>query len=119
MDADREHRANDTIGVRAIGLKRPARVHHDVRFHRAQLCFDITVANWFGVTAPAQTPSAVVNRIAAEIAAAVAAPDVLAQLRAIGLDAYPPMSPTDFEKFIGAESTSWGGVIRRANIRLD
>lgn len=80
---------------------------------------DITVANWFGLTAPAGTPPAIVNRIAAEVAAAVKAPEVLSQLRAIGLDAAAPTVPADFDKFIAAESTSWGNVIRSANIRLD
>jgi tripartite-type tricarboxylate transporter receptor subunit TctC len=80
---------------------------------------DITVANWFGVVAPAQSPDAIVNKLSTEIAALMKSPEVLAQFRALGLDASPAMSPADFEKFIKSESLSWGGVIKRANVRLD
>lgn len=79
----------------------------------------VVVANWFGIVAPAQTPDAIVAKLSTEIAALVKSPEVLAQFRALGLDAAPAMSPAEFEKFMKNESASWGGVIKRANIRLD
>ena len=42
-----------------------------------------------------------------------------AALKKIGLDVFPAMSPAEFEKFLEAEMTRWGGVIRGAGIKAE
>ena len=78
--------------------------------------FDIDIANWFGIVAPAKVPPAVAQRLAAEVAAVLASADTRAMLQKLGVDAYPSMSPSEFEKFLESEMTRWGSVIRRLNI---
>lgn len=74
-------------------------------------------ANWFGLVAPAGVPAEVPRRLAAEVAAIIASADAQAALRRIGLDVFPPTSPSEFQRFIEAETPRWGEVIRNANIR--
>ncbi len=76
-------------------------------------------ANWFGLVAPVNVPPAVVQRLAADTAAVLKSPDTRAMLQKLGVDVYPAMSPQEFQKFIAAEMTRWGGVIRSANIKAD
>jgi tripartite-type tricarboxylate transporter receptor subunit TctC len=74
-------------------------------------------ANWFGLVAPSGVPAEVPRRLAAEMAVVLASADAQAALRRIGLDVFPPTSPADFQRFIEAETSRWGAVIRNANIR--
>lgn len=76
-------------------------------------------ANWFGLVAPANLPPAIAQRLATEIAAVLKSTDTHAMLQKIGLDVYPAMSPPEFQKFLEAEMTRWGGVIRSANIKTE
>jgi tripartite-type tricarboxylate transporter receptor subunit TctC len=81
--------------------------------------FDMNFANWFGLVAPAGSPAAAVQRLAAESTAALKSPDTQAALKKIGLDVFPAMSPAEFEKFLQAEMTRWGSVIRGAGIKAE
>ncbi len=81
--------------------------------------FEMNFANWFGLVAPAGSPAAAVQRLAAESTAALKSADTQAALKKIGLDVFPAMSPAEFEKFLEAEMTRWGGVIRGAGIKAE
>lgn len=76
------------------------------------------VANWFGIMVPAKTPAAVVQRLVEDIVAVVKSPEVQAQLRAAGVEAFP-LSQDEFRQFVSTEVVRWGEVINRANIRLE
>lgn len=79
---------------------------------------DLTVVTWHGLFAPRATPEAVVQRIAAAVAAARASPALREGLARAGSD-LPPHGPAEAEAHIRAESATWQGVIRAAGIRLD
>lgn len=81
--------------------------------------FDMNFANWFGLVVPAGSPAAAVQRLAAETATALKSADTQAALKKIGLDIFPAMSPAEFEKFLQAEMTRWGDVIRGAGIKAE
>ncbi|HEX9431244.1 MAG TPA: tripartite tricarboxylate transporter substrate binding protein [Burkholderiales bacterium] len=81
--------------------------------------FEMNFANWFGLVAPAGSPAAAVQRLAAESTAALKSAETQAALKKIGLDVFPAMSPAEFEKFLEAEMTRWGGVIRGAGIKAE
>ncbi|MGE3927093.1 MAG: Bug family tripartite tricarboxylate transporter substrate binding protein, partial [Lautropia sp.] len=78
---------------------------------------DMNFANWFGIVAPAGIPAAVAQRLAGDVAAALQAPETQAQLRKLGLDTHPAMSPADYAGFLAAERTRWGQVIRAAGLK--
>jgi tripartite-type tricarboxylate transporter receptor subunit TctC len=81
--------------------------------------FDMNFANFFGLVAPAGTPAAATQRLAAESAAALKTPETQAALKKLGLDVYPATSPAEFQKFLEAELVRWGGVIRGAGLKAE
>jgi tripartite-type tricarboxylate transporter receptor subunit TctC len=73
---------------------------------------------WFGLVGPAGTPKAVVDRINAEMKRAVANPEFVKQLEAIGLE--PASStPAEFHDMIRAELKRWTQVIKEAGITAE
>ncbi|MEJ8836609.1 Bug family tripartite tricarboxylate transporter substrate binding protein [Ramlibacter sp. AN1133] len=73
---------------------------------------------WFGVVAPAGTPPAIVQRLNAEITAALKDEQIAASMRNLGVEPAPGR-PEAFEAYIRSETQKWGKVIRQASIRID
>jgi tripartite-type tricarboxylate transporter receptor subunit TctC len=73
---------------------------------------------WFGLMAPAGTPRPVIDWLNAEARKAFTSTDLKARLEAQGLT-LPLGSPEDFAKHIVAETTRWGAVIRKVNVRME
>lgn len=73
---------------------------------------------WFGVVAPAGTPAPVINRLNAEITAALNDPAIQASMRNLGVEP-APTRPEAFEAYIRSETQKWAKVIRQANIKID
>jgi tripartite-type tricarboxylate transporter receptor subunit TctC len=78
----------------------------------------IDVPSWYGVMVPAATPDALVGRMQASIAGALAQAPVCDKLIGQGLT---PVGnkPDDFGAQIKRETTVWAAVIREANIKAD
>ncbi|HEY0825675.1 MAG TPA: tripartite tricarboxylate transporter substrate binding protein [Ramlibacter sp.] len=72
---------------------------------------------WFGVVAPAGTPAAVVNRLNAEITAALNDEQIRTSMRNLGVEP-APTRPEAFEAYIRSETAKWGKVIRQASIKI-
>jgi tripartite-type tricarboxylate transporter receptor subunit TctC len=71
---------------------------------------------WFGLAVRAGTPDAIVRRLHAEAAKALAAPALRERL--VGLGATPTAStPEEFTAFIQAESARWGKLVRTLGIK--
>ena len=76
------------------------------------------VSSWFGLMAPAQTPDAVVQKINLAVAKALAKPEL--QKRLLDLGANPePMTVAQFDSFVKKEVTTWGAVVKQANVQAD
>jgi len=71
--------------------------------------------NWFGLVAPAGTPAAIVDRLNAATARAVAAPDVRERYAALNLD---PVSstPQEYAAYLRAEVGRWRKVVTSAKL---
>jgi tripartite-type tricarboxylate transporter receptor subunit TctC len=76
--------------------------------------FDSTL--WYGVWAPAGTPDAVVDKIAKDIARALAAPDVRERLAKLSAETMS-MTPAEFAHFVRSEAESVARVVRAAGIK--
>jgi tripartite-type tricarboxylate transporter receptor subunit TctC len=74
--------------------------------------------SWYGVLAPAQTPRTIIDKLNAEIAKAVKAPDLRDRLQSEG--AIPVgNSPEQFAAFIQRELARWAKVIKDAGIKVE
>ncbi|WP_137175692.1 tripartite tricarboxylate transporter substrate binding protein [Massilia sp. HP4] len=71
--------------------------------------------SWNALAAPAKTPQPVIDRLAREINAAVADPDVKARLLALGIVAQGG-TPASTSKLLATDTAKWGAVIARAGI---
>jgi tripartite-type tricarboxylate transporter receptor subunit TctC len=73
---------------------------------------------WYAILAPKGTPKEIVDKLSRAIADVVNAPDVKAQLAALGNEAVGS-PPEAAEAYIAAEATRWEKVLRAANIRIE
>jgi len=71
---------------------------------------------WFGVGAPRNTPTDVVDRLSREINAGLADPKIKARLADQGGTVLPG-SPADFGKLIAEETEKWGKVVKFAGAK--
>jgi tripartite-type tricarboxylate transporter receptor subunit TctC len=75
-------------------------------------------SNWYGIGAPKNTPTEIVDKLNREINAALADPKLKARLADLG-GTVLALSPADFGKLIAEETEKWGKVIRAAGIRAE
>jgi tripartite-type tricarboxylate transporter receptor subunit TctC len=73
-------------------------------------------SNWFGVGAPKNTPSQIIDKLNEEINAGLADPKIKSQLASLGGTVLGG-SAADFAKLIAEEAAKWAKVIRAANIK--
>ena len=73
-------------------------------------------SSWFGIGAPRNTPTEIIDRLNGEINAGLASPTIKARLADLGGTPFPG-TPADFSKVIAEDTEKWGNVIRAANIK--
>jgi tripartite-type tricarboxylate transporter receptor subunit TctC len=74
------------------------------------------VRAWFGIGAPRNTPTDIIEKLNREINAGLADPNMKTRLADLGGTVLAG-SPADFGKLIADETEKWGKVIRAANIK--
>jgi len=103
--------------VRALGVtstKRSARLPDVPTIAEAGVPgFEVTV--WYGLCAPATTPKAVIDKVAADTLKVLAMPDVRQRLADQGVDA-EPIATAPFADFIKADTAKWAKVVKAAGI---
>ena len=77
---------------------------------------DFEAIQWYGVVAPARTPSAVVSLLNTEIGRALRTPALKARLDAEGAEAAPG-TPDAFGALIVAEIARWKPVIEQSHMQ--
>ena len=71
-----------------------------------------------GFLAPAGTSKAIINKLSAEINAALQLPDIRAKLEAAGIDIQGG-TPQDYAALIKFDLAKWGNVVKEAGIQPD
>ena len=74
-------------------------------------------STWYGVVAPRNTASAIIDSLNKEINAGLLDSKLKARFAELGAEVFSG-SPADFGMLIAAESDKWGKVIRAANIKV-
>lgn len=78
----------------------------------------VTSASWFGLAAPAGTPSAKIERLDKAMKDALASPQYQAGMTKIGNETFK-LNAEQTAAFIKAEAGKWSAVAKSANIQLD
>ena len=73
---------------------------------------------WFGLSVPAKTPPAVVERLQLEMDKLLKSPDVKARLTELGM-LTQNLGPRGFQAFLQAENKKWAPIIRSAQIKIE
>jgi tripartite-type tricarboxylate transporter receptor subunit TctC len=76
------------------------------------------VSVWYGVLAPAGTPSAVINRLHTEIVKIMKLPDITTRWATLGAE---PLSntPEQFAAFLRSDLVKWTKVVRDSGAKVD
>jgi tripartite-type tricarboxylate transporter receptor subunit TctC len=74
------------------------------------------VATWWGLSAPAKTPPAILARLHKETINALNSPDVRSRLEGLGAEIVGS-SPQQYEAFVRNEIAKWAKVIKAAGIK--
>jgi tripartite-type tricarboxylate transporter receptor subunit TctC len=75
-------------------------------------------SGWYGIGAPRNTPTEIVDKLNKEVNAALADPKIKTRLADLGGTVLAG-SPTDFGKLIADETEKWAKVIKSAGIKPD
>ena len=71
--------------------------------------------SWNGISAPASTPPAIVERLSGAVGAVMAHPELRGRLQDLGVSP-GANSPAEFKAFFAAEARRWSAVIDEARI---
>ncbi|MBQ0821460.1 tripartite tricarboxylate transporter substrate binding protein [Microvirga sp. HBU67558] len=73
-------------------------------------------SQWYGILVPAGTPKPIVDRLNAEIRAAMGAPEIAERLSLEGAEVWTT-TPDEFRRHIASEMARWGDLVKRAGIK--
>ena len=79
---------------------------------------DFDISGWFGLFAPARTPTAVVQRLNSELTMLLRADDLRERFKTFGIEPMPT-SPQELGQFLRAELGNYAGIVKRAGIKAD
>jgi tripartite-type tricarboxylate transporter receptor subunit TctC len=75
----------------------------------------LEVNSWYGLCAPTGTPAAILDKVHADLTAALRTPELQQRLRDVVVEV-APTSPQEFAEFMRAETARWARVIKAAGI---
>ena len=106
--------------LKALGVSAAKRVSFlpDVPPLATQGLSGFESVGWFGIVAPAGTPSDIVGKLNTAFVKALSDPAAIEKIRVLGAEP-APTSPDAFAKFIQSESAKWGKLIAEAGIKSE
>jgi tripartite-type tricarboxylate transporter receptor subunit TctC len=106
--------------LKALGVSAARRVSFlpEVPTLAEQGLSEFESVGWFGVVAPADTPSDIVKALNSAFVKALSDPAAIEKIRVLGAEP-KPTSAEGFAKFIQSESAKWGKLIAAAGIKAE
>jgi len=106
--------------LRVIGVGSPKRLASlpDVPTIAEQGYPGFETSQWYGLSAPAKTPPAIIQRLADEAAKAAKSAPVVERYKADDAEAVGS-TPKAYADFIAKEQARWKDVIQKANVKVD
>ena len=79
---------------------------------------DFDIASWYGIAAPAALPSAIRERLGAEVVAALNDPAIARRVRDYGAEPWP-LGPAQYDDFMRREMESWAPIVRASGAMVE
>ncbi len=76
------------------------------------------VTSWYGLFAPPGTPAPIIDKLNAEVAAILKAPDVVEKLAVMGAQA-APTTPEEFGRIVRSEIDRWAPVVKASGAAVN
>ena len=111
------HLRSGKVKALAVTSSTPTRLAPDLPT-LASLYPGFESVNWYAIFVPAATPAAIVNKLSAEIAAAIKSPEVRDFMLKEGADPVGS-TPQEFTTYFRSEVARYAEVIKAANIRVE
>ena len=112
------HIKSGKLRVLAVGASKRSSAMPDVPTVAEAGVPGYDVALWFGVIAPARTPTPIVDRLQREMSNILKLPDVRERLAFQGADPIGS-APAEFDAFIKSEIAKWAKVVKLAGLKVD
>jgi tripartite-type tricarboxylate transporter receptor subunit TctC len=112
------HVKSGKLRVIAVGAARRLHSLPEVQTVAEQGYPGFETTQWYGINAPAKTPEAIIQRLAAEAAKAAKSPRVIERFAADDAEAVGS-TPAEYAAFIRKEQERWSKVVRTAHIKAD
>lgn len=107
--------------LRALAVASPARssMFPDVPTMAEAGHADSQVISWYAYLVPAATPRAVVTRLNAEFARALADPEVIARIEKIGGEPLPAGKPEEVDAMLVREVERWTKLVQATGMKIE
>nr|WP_231968637.1 tripartite tricarboxylate transporter substrate-binding protein [Polynucleobacter necessarius] len=79
---------------------------------------DFVVSSWYAIWAIKGTPKEIVDKMSAEVQAALASPDIKERWANMGATV-PKMSRSELANYINQEISRWSEVVKKSGAKLD
>src|SRR5438874_8220551 len=112
------HVRSGKLRVIAVGTPKRLASLPDVATVAEQGYPGFETSQWYGLSAPAKTPPAIIQRLSQEAANAAKNPAVLARFAAEDAEAVGS-TPKEYADFIAKEQARWKNVIEKAGVKAD
>jgi tripartite-type tricarboxylate transporter receptor subunit TctC len=80
---------------------------------------DFETSVWFGIFAPGRTPKAVIDRLAAAIAASQSDPRIAPRFEPLNMDPMRSESPERFAEFFRRDIDQWKTTVARSGVKVE
>jgi tripartite-type tricarboxylate transporter receptor subunit TctC len=112
------HVKSGKLRVIAVGTTKRLPILPDVGTVAEQGYPGFETSQWYGLNAPAKTPEAIVNRLAAESAKAAKSAAVEKQLEPDSAELIGS-TPKEYADYIATEQVRWKEVVQKAHVKAD
>ncbi|MEH2588256.1 Bug family tripartite tricarboxylate transporter substrate binding protein [Bradyrhizobium sp. AZCC 1721] len=105
--------------VRALAVASPKRLNSlpDVPTFEEAGLVGFEASSWFGVLAPARTPTDIVSKVTADIERVMSSPSLRKSFEVTGAEVGTVFGP-DFGRFMKQENEKWGDVIKSSGTQI-
>ncbi|TWT05972.1 tripartite tricarboxylate transporter substrate binding protein [Reyranella sp. CPCC 100927] len=113
-----QHARQGTLKLLAVSVAKRLADLPDVPTLQEAGVPDFDVSSWYGLSAATGTPRPIIERMSAEIVAALGEPDIIKRIRDVSAEP-APLGPQAYDAFIRAEVEKWKPVVQASGAMVE